>query len=89
MNHTLKELQTIPGIGPSISRDLYKLGIRSVNDLKNKKPEELYEQSNKLAGRKQDRCLLYAFRCAVYFSKTKHPKPELLKWRNWKDKEQK
>lgn len=99
----LRELQTIPGIGRQIAKYLYDLGIRSVADLKDKKPEALYDQSNRLAlrlcaglspekkfrriaGVKQDRCLLYVFRCAVYFSKTKHPKPKLLKWWNWKDK---
>ena len=33
----------------------------------------------------QDRCLLYVFRCAVYFAERKRHDPELLKWWNWKD----
>ena len=84
MEEDLKELQTIPGVGKSISKDLHTLGIGSIKDLQNKDPEHLYAHSNKLAGKKQDRCLLYVFRCAVYFSKTKNPKSELLKWWNWK-----
>jgi hypothetical protein len=82
----LKNLQTIPGIGKSIAEDLYDIGIRSVDDLKGKNPQELYESSNIVAGVVQDPCLLYTFRCAVYFAKTKNPDPELLKWWNWKDK---
>jgi hypothetical protein len=81
----LAELQTIPGIGKSISLDLYRMGIHRVSDLKNKNPEKLYAQSNHQKGAVQDRCLLYTFRCAVYFSKTKNPNPTLLKWWNWKD----
>jgi hypothetical protein len=64
-----QELQTIPGVGKSIAGDLYSIGIRKVSDLKYRDPEELYVHSNKLAGTKQDRCLFYVFRCAVYFAK--------------------
>jgi hypothetical protein len=83
---TLKNLQAIPGIGKSIARNLWDIGIRRVEDLKDKDPEKLYEKSNKFVGARQDPCLLYTFRCAVYYAKTKNPKPELLKWWNWKDR---
>ena len=83
---SLKSLQTIPGIGKSIAQNLFDIGIRSVGDLKDKDPEKLYEKSNKFVGARQDPCLLYTFRCAVYFAKTKNPKPDLLKWWNWKDR---
>jgi len=82
---SLKTLQQIPGIGKSIAEDLYNIGIRQVADLKGRDPEELFNQSNAFAGSVQDLCLLYTFRCAVYFSET--PKelqdPEKLKWWNW------
>ena len=81
----LKELQIIPGIGKSIAEDLYNIGIHKVADLKNKDPQKLYDKSNKLVGRVQDPCLLYTFRCAVYFASTKNPKLRLLKWWNWKN----
>ena len=77
----------IPGVGKSIANDLWNIGIRSVADLKKKDPAYLYELSNKYAGVVQDRCLLYTFRCAVYFARTDKRKqdPEKLKWWNWKD----
>ncbi len=81
----LKELMTIPGVGSSIARDLLDIGINSVSDLKNKNPEVLYNKSNIKAGVVQDHCLLYVFRCAVYFANTKKHDPEKLKWWNWKD----
>jgi len=80
------ELQTIPGVGPSIAKDLRELGIRRVADLRGRDPERLYARSNAIRGVRQDPCLLYVFRCAVYFASTKRPKPSLLKWWNWKDR---
>ena len=82
---SLRELRTIPGIGPSLALDLYSLGIRRVADLKTKDPEKLYRGLERLTASKQDRCVLYTFRCAIYFAQTKHPKPEKLLWWNWKD----
>jgi hypothetical protein len=89
-DHSLKELRQIPGVGKSIANDLWNIGIRSISDLKNEDPQLLFELSNKYAGVTQDRCLLYVFRCAVYFANTEKSKhdPEMLKWWNWKDKNQ-
>ena len=84
---SLKNLMQIPGVGKSISKDLLDIGINSIEDLKGKDPKMLYQQSNVYAGEKQDRCLLYVFRGAVYFAETNSGKrdPEKLKWWNWKD----
>ncbi|MBN1376616.1 MAG: pathogenicity locus [Dehalococcoidia bacterium] len=80
-----EQLTYIPGVGKTISQDLRKIGIRCVSDLKGKNPEELYALSNRCAGARQDRCLLYVFRTAVYFAGGGRD-PALLKWWNWKDK---
>jgi len=77
-------LTTIPGVGRSIAGDLRNIGIKSVSDLKGKTPETLYAMSNERAGTVQDRCLLYVFRCAVYFAEGGQ-EPVKLKWWNWKD----
>jgi len=81
----LKELQQVPGVGPSIAKDLAHIGIRRIDDLKGRDPKELYERSNRLAGGVQDRCLLYVFRCAVYFASTRNPVQKKLQWWYWKD----
>jgi len=81
----LKDLQVIPGVGPSIARDLVDLGIHRVQDLRGKDPELLYEAHCVQVGQRVDRCLLYVFRCAVYFATAKRHDPEKLKWWNWKD----
>ncbi len=82
-------LQIIPGIGNSLSEDLNNVGIRQVSDLKGKDPWKLYEKSNKFEGVVLDPCVLYTYRCAVYFAEEKTPKVELLKWWNWKDRKHK
>lgn len=81
----IKELQQIPGVGPSIAQDLWDLGIRSIADLRGADPEVLYVALCKQQGQVLDRCLLYVFRCAVYYASEAHHDPELLKWWNWKD----
>jgi hypothetical protein len=84
-NKFLKNLQEIPGVGKSIAQDLWDLGIRTVGDLKNKDPEALYILLCKQRGCDIDRCMLYVFRCAVYYASTENPEKELLKWWNWKN----
>lgn len=78
-----QDLMSIPGVGKSIAEDLRQIGIHSVSDLKGKDPQELYDRSNNHVGAVQDRCLLYVFRCAVYYAEGGR-EPEKLKWWNWK-----
>jgi len=82
---SIKGLQVIPGVGPSIAEDLNRLGIRKVSCLKGKNPEKLYARFCAMEGRPVDRCLLYVFRCAVYYASHQKHDPELLKWWNWAD----
>lgn len=81
----LKQFQTIPGIGKILSQDLKDLGYQSINQLKNENPETMYLNLITLRGRHIDRCVLYIFRCAVYFVSNSSHEPRLLKWWNWKD----
>ena len=83
-NTASKKLQQIPGIGPSLAQDLLDLGINHVSDLKEKNPEKLYDRLCALRGKGLDPCVLYTFRCAIYYAKKKNHDPELLKWWNWK-----
>lgn len=82
---SLKDFRRIPGVGAQIAEDLWQLGYRAVEDLKNVDPEMLYEDLCRLQGCKVDRCMLYVFRCAVYFASNTTYDPQLLKWWNWKD----
>ena len=82
-----QSLTDIPGVGKSIAEDLRNIGIHRIDDLKGMDPRRLYELSNAHTGKVQDQCLLYVFRCAVYFAETpaQERSPEKLKWWNWKD----
>ncbi|MBI5971001.1 MAG: helix-hairpin-helix domain-containing protein [Deltaproteobacteria bacterium] len=86
MQDAQNDLQQIPGVGPRIAALLKSIGIRKTADLKGKDPERLYQQLCRRFGTPVDRCVLYVFRCAVYFASNKNHKTELLKWWNWKDK---
>ena len=84
--NTETDLEEIPGVGPSIANDLERLGIRKIEDLKDKNPEALYDKLEELEGQHIDRCMLYVMRCAVYYASNDSYDPKLLKWWNWKDR---
>jgi hypothetical protein len=83
----MKDLEQIPGVGAAMSRELNSIGIECCDDLRDADAEELYDT---LCGYKAchvDRCVLYVFRCAVYWASNDEHDPEMLKWWNWKDKD--
>ena len=80
------DLELAPGIGPSMAQDLRDLGMTGLEDLRGADPETMYTDLCALRGTHIDRCVLYAFRCAVYFTENSRHDPELLKWWNWKDR---
>ena len=85
MKQRSEALESIPGIGPKIAQKLELIGVRKVSDLKDSNPERLYNKLEQTIGANVDRCVLYVFRSAVYFSNHQLHDPEKLKWWNWKD----
>lgn len=83
----VSDLRKIPGIGANMERHLQAIGIHCIADLRGKNPEELYRLDCLKKGFQDDRCVLYVFRCAVYFAEQEEHEPEKLKWRYWKDRE--
>ncbi len=81
----LAEFRRIPGVGKSIAEDFWNIGLRSLHDLKNADPENLYKLLCNYQQCTVDRCVLYVFRCAVYFASTDKHDPGLLQWWHWKD----
>ncbi|MCC7357058.1 TfoX/Sxy family DNA transformation protein [Candidatus Uhrbacteria bacterium] len=79
------KLEHIPGIGPSLAQDLRSIDILQPTDLLKKDAEELYNQLEKNVGVHVDRCVLYTFRCAIYFMSTPKPEPKKCLWWNWKE----
>lgn len=85
----LKELQTITGVGKTVAQDIWNLGFHSIEDLKGQNAEKLYIDHNDYRGEVQDICMLYTFRCAIYYANTLGglQDSEKLKWWNWMDNE--
>jgi len=83
----LHQLEQIPGVGKTIARDMLNIGIHSIDDLKDRRAEQLYDRLCEFKASPVDRCMLYVFRCAIYYASNTDHDPELLKWENWKDKE--
>lgn len=84
MAYDKEDLKSVPGIGPRMAEDLQSLGVSRVSDLKGKDPELLYETLAARTGGRLDRCVLYTFKCAVYYASNESHDPEKLKWWNWK-----
>ncbi len=80
-----RRLQVIPGIGPSLARDLIDLGVTEVAQLRDRDPERMYDDLCQLRGTHIDRCVLYVFRCAVYYASNTIHDARLLQWWQWKD----
>lgn len=78
-------LQQIPGIGPNMQQHLEALGYSSVESLNGADPEDMFLRDCALNGAPVDRCVLYVYRCAVYYANNKTHDSEKLKWWNWKD----
>ena len=81
-----KDLENIPGVGPAIAKGLEALGYYHVSDLSGCDPERMYKKLCDLRSAHIDKCVLYVFRCAVYFASNEKHDPLLLKWWNWKER---
>nr|QGT50994.1 hypothetical protein Firmicute1046_0700 [uncultured Firmicutes bacterium] len=81
-----RNLEIIPGVGKAMAADLRQLDVNCVEDLTGQNPQELYDRLCILQGSKLDRCVLYVFRCAVYYAENETHDAELLKWWNWKER---
>ena len=78
--------ETIPGIGPNLAQDLLDLGFTEAAEILGQDPARMFEDLCELRGQRVDRCVLYAFRCAVYFVSNDSHESELLKWWNWQER---
>lgn len=68
----LRNLQTLTNIGPAVAEKLYRIGIRSPEEVRQADPDDLYQKLQKKLGCHVDRCVFYVFRGA----KTGRPWPE-------------
>src|SRR5437660_10362862 len=69
-NEVIRDLQKMPNVGPATAGDLVLLGIRSVDDLKDRTADELYEELCAKTGQRQDPCVWDTFASIVHFAQT-------------------
>lgn len=86
MARCLHELCQIPGVGERLALVLQELGYIKIADLRGENPQQMYQNLISLRGEAVDRCVLYVFRCAVYFASHTVHDPQKLKWWYWKDR---
>lgn len=84
-NQEKSSLRKIPNVGSQTEQDLIAMGYTSIESLKGKKAEDLYEEECRLRGCTIDRCQLYLYRALEYFVHTENPDREKCKWWYWKD----
>jgi len=60
----INELKRIRNIGPAIADKLYRVGIRSAEEIIDGEPEEIYMRLQEMLGQDLDRCVLYVLRGA-------------------------
>ena len=65
--------------------DLVDLGFEQAADLRGANPETMFDELCTMRGEHIDRCVIYVFRCAVYYAEHHQHDPEVLKWWNWKN----
>ncbi|MFG0304706.1 MAG: DUF4332 domain-containing protein [Phycisphaerales bacterium JB040] len=81
------DLRTIPGIGRTFERDLARIGITSVAQLRGKRPERLFAKLAEANARElhpTSKNYLYVIRMAVYYADGGRD-PDRLRWHVWKD----
>lgn len=76
----MSDLRLVPCIGAKKEQELMELGYDSLESLKEADPDELYIKVCAKQGWQLDKCVLYAFRCAVAFAKDPAPNPEKYRW---------
>lgn len=81
----MSELRKIPNVGKTTEKDLIAMGYTTIESLKGKTAEQLYEEECVLRGELIDRCQLYLYRAVEYFVNSENPDLSKCPWWLWKD----
>ena len=81
----MSELRKIPNVGKTTEKDLIAMGYTTIESLKGKTAEQLYEEECALRGEPIDRCQLYLYRAVEYFVNSENPDLSKCPWWLWKD----
>jgi predicted flap endonuclease-1-like 5' DNA nuclease len=81
------DLQDIPGIGRTLSKDFARIGVTRIANLRGKSAERLFDKltsANADVGHPTSKNYLYVIRMAVYYADGGRD-PEKLRWNAWTD----
>ncbi len=81
-----RQLKDLSGIGRAMLRDFNVLGIRTVEELATRDPDELYERLCTLTGVRHDPCCRDVFRCAAAQARDPNLPEEQKNWWYWSRK---
>ena len=84
----MSDLTNVPGIGAKKEQVLMALGYDSLAALRDADPDELYTKACLLKAEQLDKCVLYAFRCAVAYAKDPAPNPGKYRWWHFTDEKE-
>ena len=62
---SMRNLETLPNVGPAVAKKLELLGINDDGDLRDQDPDVLFERLCAIEGRSHDPCLLDTFTAVV------------------------
>jgi len=57
VSSALHQLEQIPAVGKTIARDMLNIGINSIDDLKGRRAEQLYDGLCEFKASPVDRCM--------------------------------
>lgn len=63
----LRHLTDLPNVGKATASDLLILGINTPDDLKGRKPNDMYETLCQITGKRHDPCVIDVFASIVDF----------------------
>ena len=81
----LSQFQTLDSVGPSIAEDLWFLGYRGIDELKDANPAEMYRKLISMRGKPIDPCVEDVFRCAVAQATYPDLPDSVRQWWKWKE----
>ena len=82
----MRRLEDLISIGAAMLRDFEFLGIRSVTQLARQNPQRMYERLGRVAGQRQDICVLDVFCAAVAQAKNPRLPAKQGEWWYWSKK---
>ena len=81
-----RKLSDLISIGPAMLRDFELLGIRCVAQLAKQDARSLYQHLGRVAGQRQDICVLDTFCSAIAQARNPHLPVEQCQWWWWSTK---